>query len=142
MSTKNKSASKNKEVIPSNDIQIDKTSDKYKVVLKFINVILSNLGKPTIIDLCDFKDIDREDIIKDVNKTALDDMAEELFSHFNKKKSGYYRKTDAIVLNCLRGIMKEIGHELTYDQKDRYEIIDGTSYKRSHSFYSINLSEK
>ncbi|ARF12661.1 leucine-rich repeat protein, partial [Klosneuvirus KNV1] len=94
-------------------------------------------GKPTIIDLCDFKDIDREDIIKDVNKTALDDMAEELFSHFNKKKSGYYRKTDAIVLNCLRGIMKEIGHELVKVQRERSEEINGKSFRRSHMIYHI-----
>lgn len=142
MSTKNKSASKNQEIISSNDIQIDKSSDKYKVGLKFVNVILSNLGKPSITALTDFKDVDREDIIKDVNRTTLDEMSEELFSHFNKKKSGYYRKTDAIVLNCLRGMMKELGHELTNKQKGVMVNIDGKNYERTHMIYSINLLKK
>lgn len=117
--------------------KIDKDSDKYKVALKFVNVILSNLGKDSIDDLTKFKDVDREDIIKDVNKTSLDDMESELFSHFNKKKCGYYRKTDAIVLNCLRGVMKEIGYELTYEQRDINGTINGKTFRKTCMFYSI-----
>ena len=57
------------------DGKITKDSEKYKVALKLVNKILVNLGKDEITDLTDFKDIDREDIIKDVNKKALDGLA-------------------------------------------------------------------
>ena len=108
---------------------INKDSDKYIVCLKFINKILVNLTKPEIDDLVKFIDIDREDIIKDVNKKSLVDMEKELFKQFDKKKCGYYRKTDALVLNCLRGMMKEIGYEMAKKQKDKSEFINDKSFR-------------
>ena len=118
--------------------KVSKDSDKYKVLLKLINKILSNIGKDEIDDLTDFKDIDREDIIKDVNKTSLEDMEKELFAHFDKKKCGYYRKTDSIVLNCLRGMIKEINYSMTKKQKDKSEFIGDKSFRRTHIFYTIS----
>ncbi|ARF11542.1 hypothetical protein Klosneuvirus_1_399 [Klosneuvirus KNV1] len=122
--------------------KISKDDDKYKLALKFVNVILKNIGKEEIDDLIKFKDIDREDIIKDVNKTSLDEMAKELFNHFDKKKCGYYRKTEAIVLNCMRGMMKEVGYEMTYEQRDINGKIDGKTFRKTCMFYSIKLVEK
>ena len=117
--------------------KISKDDDKYKLALKFVNVILKNIGKEEVDDLTKFKDIDREDIIKDVNKTSLDEMAKELFNHFDKKKCGYYRKTEAIVLNCMRGMMKEVGYEMVNVKKEKSETINNKSYKRTHLLYSI-----
>ena len=121
----------------TNDVLLDKNSDKYKVALKFINQILTNLGKEQVDDLTKFADIDREDIIKDVNKKSLDGMAKELFKHFDKKKSSYYRKTDAIVLNCLRNMMKELGCEFTYEQKEVYELVNNKSFRKTCMLYTI-----
>ncbi|ARF10088.1 hypothetical protein Indivirus_13_2 [Indivirus ILV1] len=118
-------------------IKIDKTSDKYKVALKFVNKILTNIGNDEIDDLTKFVDIDREDIIKEVNRKTLDEMEKEIFALYNKKKCGYYRKTDAIVLNCLRGIMKEAGFEFNYEQKDKYETINDKKYRKTFLLYSI-----
>lgn len=115
----------------------DKDSEKYKVALKLINKILVNLGNPEVDDLTKFINIDREDIIKEVNQKSLTDMEDELFPLFNKKNSGYYRKTDALVLNCLRGFMKEIGYDMVKKKKEKSETINGKSYKRSHYLYSI-----
>ena len=112
-------------------------SEKYKVTLKLINKILQNIGKEQVDKLEDFKEIDREDIIKENNKTSLTDMESELFPLFNKKKVGYYRKTDALVLNCLRGMMKELNYDFTKTKKDISETINGKSYKRTHYLYSI-----
>ena len=84
----------------------DKNSDKYKVSLKLVNKILVNIGKEEIDELTKFVDIDREDIIKDVNMTTLTEMEGEVFQYFDKMKCGYYRKTGSIVLNRLRGMMK------------------------------------
>jgi len=94
------------------DKNINKTTDKYKVLLKFVNKILFNIGKENIVDLIEFKNIDRNDIAKNSNNKVLKRMSNSIFKHFNKKKCGYYRKTDNKALNCLRGMCKEIGLEL------------------------------
>lgn len=128
-STKKESVKVNKE--------IDKTTDKYKMALKLVNAILKNLNKDPIDDLTEFKDIDREDIIKDDNKKVLKDMEGELFNVFDKKKCGYYRKTDNLVLNTLRGICKEVGVEFVIEKKNRYDKFNDKIYKRTGYFYSI-----
>jgi hypothetical protein len=115
----------------------ERTTDKYKVALKLINKILTNIDKDNIDDLTKFVNIDREDIIKNINKESLISMESELFPLFNKKNSGYYRKTNSFVLNCLRGLMKEIGYGLYKSQKGVMETIEGKSYERTHMIYSI-----
>lgn len=115
----------------------DKNSEKYKIALKFINVTLVNIGKDEVDDLTKFIGIDRDDIIKEVNKNSLDEMDKEIFALFNKKKCGYYRKTNTLVLNCLRGMMKEIGYDFTYEQKDIYNTINNKQFRKTCLFYSI-----
>jgi len=46
-------------------------------------------------------------------------------------------KTDGIVVNCLRGMMKEIGYQFTYIQKEKSEYVNNKSFRRKHVFYSI-----
>jgi len=116
---------------------IDKNSDKYKILLKLINKMLINIKKDEIDDLTGFINIDRDDIIKEVNITLLKSMEKELFKHYSKNKCGYYRKSNAFVLNCLRGMLKEIGYKLTYITKELGQDIDGRSLRRTHMLYSI-----
>jgi hypothetical protein len=89
--------------------EIDKTTEKYKLVLKFVNGLLKNIDGSEIDDLIKFKGIDREHIIKPENKQLLIDMETELFELFDKGKCGYYKKTKNIVLNCLRGMCRDLG---------------------------------
>ena len=133
----NKKEEKKANVKPKN---IDKTTDKYKVALKFINKILENIKKDQIDDLTDFKNIDRLDIIKPENKIVLEEMESEIFKHFSKIKCGYYRKSEAgdnYTINCLRGMIKIIGLKLNFIQKEQVETIDNKKYKRTHLIYSI-----
>lgn len=115
------------------DIIVDKTTEKYKIFLKFI----SEITNKTLKDVTEFIEIDREDIIKDDNKEKLNKREKELFKHFNKVKCGYYRKTDNIVLNCLRGMCKELGLNLVMIKKNKYDTFNGKVYKRSGYYYSI-----
>lgn len=116
---------------------IDINSDKYKVLLKFVNNILANIGKSKINNLNEFIDIDREDIIKDVNIKMLKNMEDEIFKYYNKHKCGYYRKSDTYVLNCLRGMLKQMNIEISYKQREKSEYINNVSFKRTHTLYSI-----
>ena len=115
----------------------NKDSDKYQMALKLINKILINIGKEEVDDLTKFINVDRDDIVKEDNKTTLESMEEEIFALYDKKKCGYYRKTDGIVVNCLRGMMKEIGYQFTYIQKEKSESVNNKSFRRKHVFYSI-----
>ena len=113
---------------------IDKNSDKYKVVLDLVNKILINIGKKPIDDLTNFQKIDRLDIIKEINIKMLIDIEDNIFKYFDKKKCGYYRKTESIVLNLLRSLCKELGLKLT--KKKGNKIVN--NYIQTHYFYSIN----
>lgn len=112
---------------------VDTTAPKYKLTLKFLNKILENNNKELITNIFDFKNIDRLDIIKEENKKLLEDMSKDLFKEFDKKKVGYYRKTDNIVLNVLRGLIKDLGYELIRKQTGRTI----KSMHRTHYLYSI-----
>jgi hypothetical protein len=118
---------------------IDKNSDKYKIALKLINTILTNLNKDNVDDITKFVDIDREDIISELNMKSYEDLKKEIGKHYNKIKCGYYKKNSkTVIISCLRGITKELGYNLTYQQKEIYENIGTKSFRRTHTFYSIN----
>jgi len=117
--------------------KVDKDSDKYKVTLKFVNKILTNLEKQIIDDLTDFRDIDRVDMLKDVNKQTLKDMEAEIFQHYNKNSCGYYRKSESMIVNCLRHMVKALGLQLVRKQKDVSHVIEGVNFRKTHIFYSI-----
>ena len=120
-------------------VRMEKDSEKYKITLKLLNKILVNVGKEEIDDLTQFIDIDREDIIKDPNTKTLCDMEKELFTeHYDKKKCGYYRKTDAMVLNCIRSMMKDAGFTFTKRRKEKSERINGKLFRRPHLLYTIS----
>jgi hypothetical protein len=113
------------------------SSDKYILALKFVNQILTNIGKDQITELTQFVDINREDIINPKNLKTLDDMTEDLFVHFSKTKCGMYRRTDTMVLNCLRGMMKQMGHTFRIKQKDVNIVLENYKYRKTGTFYSI-----
>ena len=63
------------------DIGVDMNSDKYKITLKFVNKLLENIGYKKINDLTEFKNINRDDIIKNKNKKSLDAMEKEFLKY-------------------------------------------------------------
>lgn len=128
---------KKTDVTVKNDkkINIDMSTDKYKVVLSFINKILENLKKDKIHDLRDFKNIDRDDIISDINKKTFDDMKDIIFEHFSKQRCGWYERSKIknYILSIIRRMCKDIGLMFKYVKKD----ISNGNYHKSHLFYSI-----
>lgn len=134
----NQSKKQKKKIAISREEEIDKTTDKYILLLEYVNKILENMNKNPINDLLEFKNIDRLDIIKDDNIKILDTMAPRLFKKFNKDKCGYYRKVDSIALNCLRGMCKELGLCLITEKKDiTHRIGEATGFRKTHQMYTI-----
>jgi hypothetical protein len=116
----------------------DINSEEYKLVLKFANNILSNIGKAPIDKITDFQNIDRLDIIADNNTTMLNDMEPEIYTYFDKVKCGYYRKTNTYILNCFRSMVKQIGYKMEYKKRDKGETINNKYYRSKHLYYYIN----
>lgn len=115
--------------------KVGKDHIKYIVLLKLLNTILANIGRDPIDDITKFVDVDRADIIK--QDKVLEDMEAELFPLYSKRDCGYTRKTKNLVLNVLRGMMKETGYTLEYVRKDIPIIINGESYRKGHLLYKI-----
>lgn len=120
---------------------VDKNSSKYKTLLKFLNKILINLNKKTINDLYDFKGIDRNDLIKDINIETFNKMEKEIFSAFDKQTCGWYRrkKTNNYILTFLRYACNDLNLKFTYNRKDIFEKINDINGKlrKTYLFYSI-----
>ena len=116
---------------------VDKNDPKYVIALQFLNHILTNNNKPIIQDILDFKDITRQEILKQENLNKLNEMEPELYKHFSKMNCGYYRKTDNYVINFFRGMLKEMGYKPSYNEIDRTVNIDGTNYRKKFMIYYI-----
>lgn len=119
--------------------KVGKEHIKYVVLLKLLNAILVNIGKEVIDDITKFVDISRDDIIKDINKISLKNMKGELFPLYDKKKSGYYKQdAQGLVLNVIRGLVKQIGYKTKFVKKDMYVVHGDTNYRKTCTLYSIN----
>jgi len=68
---------------------VDKNDPKYVIALQFLNHILTNNKQPNINDILDFKDISRDEIIKQENLNKLNEMETELYKHFSKMNCGF-----------------------------------------------------
>jgi len=113
----------------------DKNSDKYKVSLKLVNKILVNIGKEEIDELTKFVDIDREDIIKEVNMKTLTEMEGELFQHFDKYRFGWYRrgKIKTYPLTFLRYLCTDLGFKMIF----RESRVQKNTIMKARLLYSI-----
>jgi hypothetical protein len=113
--------------------------EKNTLILKYVNGLLRNAGKNEIDDLTEFKNIDRIDIISDVNVKYLGTMAKELFKLFDRNKCRYYPKTaKSRPLNVLRGMIKDTGtYNLVGYNTEISEIINGRRVRLPAMLYSI-----
>jgi len=116
---------------------VDKNDPKYIIALQFLNHILTNNNKPNIIDILDFKDITRQEILKQENLDKLNEMEPELYKHFDKVKCGYYRKSDNYVINFFRGMIKQLGYSPIVVKKDKTIQINDENYRKTFLIYHI-----
>ena len=115
---------------------------KNRLILKYVNGLLRNMGKDRITDLTEFKNIDRDDIVSDDNVKHLEAMSKELFKVFDKFKCRYYPTTaKSRPLNVLRGMIKDTDtYTLNGVNTDIYETFNNKRVRRSAMLYSIEKS--
>ena len=97
----------------------------------------NDLSKSQINDILDFKDITRQEILKQENLDKLNEMENEMYKYFDKMKCGYYRKTDNYVINFFRGMLKEMGYKGIRQEKDKHVNIHGENYRKKFVYFHI-----
>jgi len=117
--------------------KLSKDNPKYIICLKFLNKILENSNKAQILDIFDFKEITRQEILLQQNLDYLLENEEEFYKHFNKVKCGFYRKSNNYVINFLRGAIKMLGYKPVLIKKDNRVTIDGINYRKTFIYYHI-----
>jgi hypothetical protein len=132
---KNKNNKSKKDIIKKNIMMVAKESPKYQIILVFINKILENIGKNKINNLTDFIDIDRLDILKQVNIDTFIQMESEILKYYDKKNIGWYarNRTKHYILVFLRKVCIELG--LIFKSIQKEKSIKG--YKKTYFLYSI-----
>lgn len=128
---------------PTKDNEDNEYNGKYKVTLKFINAILHNIEKEPIDDLSQFVDIDRLDLMKDVNMITLESMENEIFQYFDKRKCRYNTPSKNTVLNCLQEMLYDFGYMLTKNISNTNILNQTSSQKKNMKLiYSAKLMAK
>lgn len=101
-----------------NDHPTDKFVVRLNIVLKFFNKILVNIGEKEIKNLTDFKNIDREKLVTASNMKIIEDMADEIFEHFDMVRAGWNRraklKKNNYVLTLMKFLVRESGLKFPY----------------------------
>ena len=115
-------------------------SQKYCTTLKFLNKILVNIGKPEINDLVEFVAIDRDDIIKDVNKAVISDMEDEIYDAFGKAQVGYYsrNKVKYYILSLIKGMLDDLGYQI----KSVNKRVQNNNFSRNTHVHTIVLKHE
>lgn len=126
---------------PKTDKKVDKTDEKYKLILEFLNSILVKIGKEQIDDITKFQKIKREDLLKPECKLILNQYLEKLVAIFGKNKICYRMKDqiDTYILTVIRNIISESGYNFESKSTTKNNTISNRNYKQDYYlYYSIN----
>jgi hypothetical protein len=110
-----------------------------RIALEIINKILTEMKKNEIKDLCEFVDIQREELTKDKYKKLITDNLEYIFNNgFSKFECMVYQKTIKHPhLSVLKGMLKTLGYELCSRRTNRTT----NKIRVDDTFYSIKRKE-
>lgn len=98
--------SKSNKLVPNNGYD-----DKYIATLNLANAILSAIGKDPIDDLVKFTNLYRMDLIKNVVRTAWDNMENIMFQYFGPLMKKSNKLSPNYVMMTLHLIMRDLGYD-------------------------------
>ncbi|ARF08005.1 hypothetical protein Catovirus_1_55 [Catovirus CTV1] len=104
----------NAEVKSNKPKELDKNSHKYIIFLKLLNEILVANEMSPINDIYEFKNMTKEQLIKNKEANKLFGLKEEIFKKkegFSKNMCQWYarRKIDNYIISFLKGACEELG---------------------------------
>lgn len=114
-------------------IKVDKESEQYKITLEFLNTILTTMEKEQINDITEFKDINRNNLIKDECKKIVDDYLERIIKQFGKTKIAYRNRNTVdhyiislikyMAINCGYSFKSHNVFESSADKPGTYTVV-------------------
>lgn len=110
--------------------KVDKEDEKYIVTLKFLNAILITLGKDQIKEITQFKNIRREELLKEECKAILPEYLDKLIELFGKTKLRYRDKniTNQYILMVLKLLVINCGY--SFKAIDKKKLIFSSIKKK------------
>jgi hypothetical protein len=140
-----KKAVKEEEEVVKEDVEGGKEGGKEEVrmkeiMLEIINKLLKLMNKNEINDLCQFTDINRDELIKDKYANLINEQKDYIFNctGFNKYICQVYqKKVTNVHISILKGMLKQIGYELI--SKNHKKMIKGVY--NTYTSYSIHVRQ-
>lgn len=110
--------------------KLNKDTEKYKVVLRYINKMLKEMDKEEVDDICMFKNIDRRELVKIDGNKVVDDSLNDILSVFTKNEIDYARRKrrNNYHISVLKYIISLIGYKLVTIQKKKSNKLQWYEY--------------
>ena len=120
--------------------KINSESEKYKVTLNFLNGLLKNMNKEEINDITQFKNIKREDLLKESCNQILNEHINNIIQQFGKSKIRYNmrNKRNCYVLSVIKYLVSFCGYNFVSNNISDYVIKNTMTYDyKSVVLYTI-----
>lgn len=122
--------------------KVTKSDPKYVITLEFLNALLKALGKEEIIDITNFRDIRRDDLLKDECNQALQDYLQKIIEIYGKSKIVYDKrdKIDSYIITVIKALVDKLGYDFTSVRKQTFkksEDKSGSYCYISYRSYSV-----
>jgi hypothetical protein len=116
----------------------DSDIERDQLILEFVNKLLTNMDKPQIKELVEFKNIYKNDLTIDINNELAKEYANKFIKYFKKNDIRYYEISRAknYVLTLLKCIIKD-KYTLDYRAKTKMKALHVTY----DGIYSIVLNK-
>ena len=123
------------ELLQKKESQHDKMK---RVMLEIVNKILIKMNRDAIHDLCDFVDVQRDELIKDEYAEIIDNCKEYIFLNgFDKHRCQLHQaKVTYVHISIFKGMLKQIGYSLF--SKNHKKMVN----KVCESYTTYSIKEK
>lgn len=100
---------------------VDKSSEKYKLVLKYVNMILEKNNVTCINDLTEFKEVNRKILTNESNKKVFEYLEDDIIELFGKTSIKYYAKEkDNYIFNLTKYLCNSLNLKFKAIQRNKY----------------------
>jgi len=109
------------------------TEQKLELLLRFLNSLLSAMEKDNIKEITDFKNIGREELLKDDCQKVFNEYIVEIYSLFGKSKLGRKSKKNekGYIITVLKKMVSNVGYSIKSKHISHYK----GSASKNYSLY-------
>lgn len=122
-----------KEPIKIKKGKVQELEGKRKLLLRFLNSLLTAMGKDTVKEITDFKNIGREELLNEACQKVFNEYIVEIYSLFGKSKLGRKSKKNekGYIVTVLKKMILNAGYSIRSKNATHYK---NNTYK-NYSLY-------